>query len=1360
MKKRLLSLVLCLVMVFSLFPMIDAPVFAADENGTITNPAPAQDTSGNLHLTKNLAPGANGTYDITMESWATGEVKTHVYNEQIPTDYVLIADQSGSMSTNDVPTGYNDGTTKNWKVSDGANAYYYKETDANGVDHYYRVYRKYGDMFQYHARDTVYSGSCVSNLSWFQRESDQDLGKASQYYYNPSLDNSGSRVGSATDNRFYPVTVSAKGGVGYYGIRFRFTDVNGTSNYLRYPDQPYYKSPTGGLFGPGDTWGLLFGYDFCNSTCKGLTRNDSTQYTYGKILSANTGMYVRQVLFTRHVDYSQLAYRDDNGVEHLLIDATYCNSSGTPVGGACGANGVPSGNHTSTTEAYWNGTLYSATGKTTTRLNALKQAMNEFVNTVAAQQNDDGSKPNHRVAIVGFAGGSDSNTELLTGINLDTSASNKTGIRYSRLDTDDYKEALLDVTDSGQLQKLKNAVQALDASGGTEGQYGFYMAKNILDQRELTKFTTKGNKEVDRLTIVVYFTDGTPGNYDNDNQYAYGNEVVDAAHQLKTDTKVPNVEIYSIGTFGFADSEPLVYEKYTGNNDEYKFDPDYVKTLPGTWNSGYMYRLWLRNTQGYGDVATDTVYDYMRTITTEYPNATKFVDASWYGTGTKSDSGVYTNMVQRVRGDSNGLRRYFLATDLSGLSRVFTTIGSEEASSSSTVTLNDQATLQDKVNLTYFDVANASTEAYTVVANKDGTFGTSKVQTLNAPLDKDTGVVTVSGFDYSTKYVTSLQDGEKLVVKIKGLTAKQPGTNMPSNDGNAFIKAKDAEANAIEIASPTLTLQAKPNTYLIDFNAKMTVATDTSKLLDAEDNTVAGTNGNFVKSGSNVTYQLNSANQSEKTAVINNAYTGVDSATIYGTPVNGTAGWNEITTVPASSVYYDDDLAKDTTPAVTVGDGSGKISGVNDDNVSKNAGNVDGSFYFTFYGTGIDVYCTTHKNGGYVSAGLFQCDYSKTKELTNRITDQQNKPVTVKNYSAENLYNTPTISFSNLTADTYTVKINANSTAQFKLDGVRVYNPVKETENGVQTAAASELAKSPEADANYLNLRKLLLNDDGTGGFTVTNSIPTGDVDPSAVSGVLFIDDVDSVVTMSHYRKEYNATTKTWETVMEDGKPKWFEEEAPIYQTQFDVYKANGPKNEIYLDGQQGITFQLSDKVPVGSKVWIGLSAPVDGSGSVSITGKYGNVSVTSVMDMYYDFTVPDGRQITITNLAEQGSGDIISVTNLKITGIADLIPAATQNNQNDVLRASKAVFNPVTIKSIRMAANDGVDPETVVDPIDVPDPEPTEVPDPEPTAEPDPAPSDEPTETPTPSVTSIVRQLISSFVSRLFGSVSRLFGN
>ena len=188
----------------------------------------------------------------------------------------------------------------------------------------------------------------------------------------------------------------------------------------------------------------------------------------------------------------------------------------------------------------------------------------------------------------------------------------------------------------------------------------------------------------------------------------------------------------------------------------------------------------------------------------------------------------------------------------------------------------------------------------------------------------------------------------------------------------------------------------------------------------------------------------------------------------------------------------------------------------------------------------------------------------------------------------------------------------------------------------------------------------------------------------------------------------------------------------------------NGPKNEIYLDGQQALTFTIdTNKVPAGTKVWIGLSAPNGNAGSVSVTGKSGSVDVTTVMDMYYDFVVPAGGTVIITNNAVKDSGEIISVTNLKITGIPNLISTDAQVDP-DGLEGARALFAPVTLKTIRMAANNGVDPEAT----DVGDT----------TDEPDPIvdPGSEPT---TPSVHDFLQQLISNFISNLFQSISRLFG-
>ena len=240
-------------------------------------------------------------------------------------------------------------------------------------------------------------------------------------------------------------------------------------------------------------------------------------------------------------------------------------------------------------------------------------------------------------------------------------------------------------------------------------------------------------------------------------------------------------------------------------------------------------------------------------------------------------------------------------------------------------------------------------------------------------------------------------------------------------------------------------------------------------------------------------------------------------------------------------------------------------------------------------------------------------------------------------------------------------------------------------------------------------MRKVLLNDDdGKDVFTVTNSIPTGDVDPSAVSGVLFINDVSSVVTTSNWYKDEGATEETFH-----------DEPGQIYQSQFDVYKANGPKNEIYLNNDQAVTFQLNTaKFDENTKVYIGLSAPVTGRGNVVINDQEVVPAVASVMDMYYpidiDLTKAENNSLSVT--VKNVGSDVISVTNLKITGNAALVPASAPDNEQESLNAARTLFAPVTMKTVRMAVNKGIDPEEDTakpeDPAVMEEPEETEKPD------------------------------------------------
>ena len=153
MKKRLLSLVLCLVMVFSLFPFAAS---AAEGERVLVDQNTSDPQNGDLHMTKTLYRNSDGTYDIAIESWATGTVESQVVDEAVPTDFVLILDQSGSMYEQDIPTGYT-AAGNSWKPNDflqvtvnssgrrgnsmsvNSHDYYY---NVPGTNEYYPVYWK------------------------------------------------------------------------------------------------------------------------------------------------------------------------------------------------------------------------------------------------------------------------------------------------------------------------------------------------------------------------------------------------------------------------------------------------------------------------------------------------------------------------------------------------------------------------------------------------------------------------------------------------------------------------------------------------------------------------------------------------------------------------------------------------------------------------------------------------------------------------------------------------------------------------------------------------------------------------------------------------------------------------------------------------------------------------------------------------------------------------------------------------------------------------------------------------------------------------------------------------------------------
>lgn len=124
-KSKAISLLLCLSLLASLL----IP-------GTLAMPAKAADgdTDNGMKVSKTAVANDDGTYTITLEAYATGKKIISEVKKDVPTDIILVLDQSGSME-NDMGTvsfGPYDTNTEN-------NAYYSYRHNGGSGNLYYKL---------------------------------------------------------------------------------------------------------------------------------------------------------------------------------------------------------------------------------------------------------------------------------------------------------------------------------------------------------------------------------------------------------------------------------------------------------------------------------------------------------------------------------------------------------------------------------------------------------------------------------------------------------------------------------------------------------------------------------------------------------------------------------------------------------------------------------------------------------------------------------------------------------------------------------------------------------------------------------------------------------------------------------------------------------------------------------------------------------------------------------------------------------------------------------------------------------------------------------------------------------------------
>lgn len=682
------------------------------------------------------------------------------------------------------------------------------------------------------------------------------------------------------------------------------------------------------------------------------------------------------------------------------------------------------------------------------------------------------------------------------------------------------------------------------------------------------------NSEDGRAKVIVLFTDGEPNHFSG-----FDTEVAAAAVNKAKTLKDAGTTIFTVSVLDSSDP-----------------------------------------TQNPTNYSAKDMNKYMQAVSSNYPNATAT---------SRNGNNSWDNLTFNTGNYQAGY--YKKASNSAELTDIFAEISNSVGGT--TVTLDGNAVLRDIISSDFtlpegFNSSNVKVETAEYQGNGQFATPVSAANGITATVNGKT--VDVTGFSYKDHYVVDGSSdgqvqtgGQKLIVTIDGLIpVDSKGTDIETYSNEAesgiYTAASDTEP-FVPFNQPWTKIPVY--TKVLDFSMTANIAAAVQQL--SKNSAIYG---NFELKNETLTYKLGTSVKDN-----NLVFDGVDSVLFYG-DYNGDndtlSRWNKVNVIPANNVYFDDDLLNVT-------------SDFNDDDYGYDAA-VNNAAYdvepvadsvsreFTFTGTGIDVYCTTENTSGWISAVLLNEDDSRAKDA-----DGNNiKAIYMNNqYESEpNLINVPTISIQNVPYGKYVLRIETMSGTNYKLDGIRVYNPANTEKVDVNDAYEA----AGEANAVFKEIRDILL-----------------------VNGLGEYDNVTGAVYTDQVRDDSHTTNEV------------------------SVYEQVGPKNEVYLANGNGVAFKIDNYN--GQRVMIGLSAPEAKENSVGIVtvpnGDNGatTIELNSAVDMYYEVTPTSDGYVFIKNTGNV----LVSVSKLKVTGETGAVTLSVDDGllsyvaDFDTLSLSAPAVNP-----------------------------------------------------------------------------------
>ena len=715
----------------------------------------------------------------------------------------------------------------------------------------------------------------------------------------------------------------------------------------------------------------------------------------------------------------------------------------------------------------WNLYRYTQTTETQPCIDALQEAANMFIDSVAeknASIEDEASQ--HRVSIVKFA-----SENVNSNIGNDTYDSGWYG-QYNYTQT----VAGLTTVNASTAETLKGDISSLTPGGATAADKGLELAENVLADSS------------DRAKIVILFTDGEP-TYGSDFQDSVASDAVSTAKDLKDG----GTTIYTIGTMSGADSSDTSSDMNRYMNAVSSNYPDATVTnrnsftvnLGNGGDNGY-YKAVINSAE------LENIFEEIsesigtETVDLDASSITKDILGDGFVLPANYDLANITVESVRYEGrDRDGNRQF-----------------------SSTGTALDRAGLSvtnGVISYTGFDYAGNCL----IDGENQGSDFTPAAQ--GAKLS-----ITIKGVEATDSAITNG------LVNTNNINSGIYENAQAETPAARFLQPKtqlSSKAYVVDYAKEISTADLPNNVTNLSVNGM-------KKFTSAVIALNKGENGLTYGSATAESYTPETMNWNG----FDTYYAFGQWKTVPEGVTTGNNTWTKVNVIPANNVYYEDDFITNESGTVgieytgkwsTVTDGS-QSSGTNTEtpNTDIHGGWQNGSLAddgkysdgtahmleagatatFTFTGKGVDVYSRTNMRTGVVLAELYKGEGTDN-------TMNMSKFLLVDNYAqsgeTEGYYQIPTVSFTDLEYGTYTVKLmvgtagtGENARNTYYLDGIRVYNPLAETTGDLEADQTVSEAYDNEAGAFFTGVRDLLLTTDDLGNL---------DAD-AKIEGVVFLD--------------------------------------------------------------------------------------------------------------------------------------------------------------------------------------------------------------------------------------------------------------